>query len=286
MSNPVHWVYENGIFDRDEEFLEALKRHGNSVSLVDYLKYIGQTEYILDSTRACKYGDEPVMFRGSLNLSRIIRQDSNWVPGTYLNEKYLDCTYYYAKFGKYLLNRDYMIMPLVEVTRRKEDLLDYFRSGNKVFIRPTSNMKRFHAGVFDIYREYSDFKSLSGHLRSEDTELVLVAAPQNIKWEARLFMYKNTVVTGSVYRYADKEKLRVISPVCGITAWANNLISKINWWPDTLWSLDICAEGKYGDLKVLEIGSYGLAGEYACNIDLYIEAANHAALEDWKQYFE
>lgn len=282
----VHWVYEKGIFDTDKEFEETLRRHGNLITFVDYLSF--NADHI-DYVKVNKYGPEPVMYRGSLNLARSIRRETNWVPGTYLNEKQLDCTFYYAKYGPYMLNREYMIMPLSEVVRQKEFIFDSFYRGGEapLFIRPTSNMKRFHAGIFNIHKEYPDFKSLAGHLRAEDTELVLVAPKKQIRWEARLFMYKDTVVTGSVYLFHDKEKYKRIRPDTFIASWASNLIQKIGWYPDKLWSLDICSEGRYGDgdLKILEIGSYGSAGEYACDLDLYVDAANQAALEDFNEAY-
>lgn len=275
----INWLLEKYIFDRDDELIAEIKRQGHQYKVVDYLKF--QPQKTADYFAA----DDCVLFRGSLNLGREILRTCPWTPGAYMDEQALNCLNYYTYMGQYLLNQRYMIMPLAELMRQKWDVLNYLEVGESVFIRPISNMKKFHAGVFDIETKYAELSQLLSLLRAEPTTVVLVAAPKPIMREWRFFMYKDQVITGSQYLVGEEEVHELVQPNSLPAQYVESVMKLVNWYPEKLWSLDVC-ELKNQDLHVLEIGSFSCAGEYGCDLSKYVEFGEIAAMEDWQDVNE
>lgn len=267
----VNWLIEQDIFDRYQEFIDTLQRHGYSYKETSYLKYISS------STNTFFVDDDCVIFRGTLNLGRNVLKTS-WIPGAYLDEKNLRCFTYYNYFGKYLLNNKYFFLSLSELIRRKDEILEYFKSDGEVFIRPDSNMKPFNAGAFDLNR-LNTIKALKSELNTSDTILVLVSKKQLITREWRFFVYKNQVITGSLYLVGE-ERIHEIIKGGYLENYINQVLSSVNWYPEALYTIDICES--QGELYVLELGSYSCAGEYACDLDLIIEAGASSAIEEYE----
>lgn len=269
------WLYERYIFDRDQEFLQLLKDKGHEVRLVDYLRFPDPSS-TLDKISE----DSCVIFRGSLNLGRTILRSRPWTPGAYLDEKQLNCLNYYTYLGDYLLNNRYHILSLSELMRRKEEMFDTYGSTD-LFVRPVSNMKTFHAGCFNL-AEY-DLKSFTSKLRTEKTTTVLVSSKKPISREWRFFFYKDQPITGSLY-IQDDEVICEPYPEDGpIISYLAEVMNKARWYPEKLWSIDVC-EVK-GEFHVLELGSFSCAGEYACDLSKYIDFGTLAAKEDWEETF-
>lgn len=196
-----------------------------------------------------------------------------------MDEKNLRCTTYYAYFGQYLLNNQYFILPLGELVRRKEEILDYFRSKGKIFIRPDSNMKSFRAGVFDL-QVLNTMQSLCSELKRDETTLVLVSGQRSITREWRFFAYKDQVITGSLYLVGEE---RVDERIKGgyLENYVAEVLKQVNWQPEVLYTIDICESE--GDLYVLELGSFSCAAEYGCDLGLIIEFGAKAAWENYEE---
>ncbi|MBE9226960.1 ATP-grasp domain-containing protein [Phormidium sp. LEGE 05292] len=267
----VNWLIERNIFDADEQFLEELRTLGYIYKEIKYLNFRPE--------EANKYfpDDECVLFRGTLNLGRDILRTS-WIPGAYMNEKNLRCSTYYAYFGEYLLNNKYFIFPLRELVRRKEEVLEYFKSEGEIFIRPDSNMKPFRAGVFNL-KVLNTMQSLASELTSDKTTLVLVSSKRHISKEWRFFVYKNEIITGSLYLVGEE---RVDEKIQGgyLENYLIEVLKQVNWYPELLYTVDICESE--GELYILELGSFSCAGEYGCDLGLIIEAGAKAAWEDYE----
>ncbi|MFN6570231.1 ATP-grasp domain-containing protein [Dendronalium sp. ChiSLP03b] len=267
----VNWLIEKNIFDCDEEFLEELKRQGYSWKETNYLRF--------HSTDANEYfsEDECVLFRGTLNLGRNILRTS-WIPGAYMDEKNLRCTTYYTYFGQYLLNNKYFILSLGELIRRREEILEYLGSDGDLFVRPDSNMKSFRAGVFNL-NVLNTMQSLGSELKRDETTLILVSGKRAIAKEWRFFVYKNQIITGSLYLVGEE---RIDETIQGgyLESYLSNVLKAVNWYPESLYTVDICESE--GELHVLELGSFSCSGEYGCDLSLIIEAGAKAALEDYE----
>ncbi|MBD3880979.1 ATP-grasp domain-containing protein [Phormidium tenue FACHB-886] len=267
----VNWLIERQVFDADEQFLEELRRHNYFYKEVRYLDFRPE--------EASKYfpDHECVLFRGTLNLGRDILRTS-WIPGAYMDEKNLRCTTYYAYFGQYLLNNSYFVLPLAELIRRREEILEYFQSDGELFIRPDSNMKSFRAGVFDL-QVLNTLQSLKSELRRDETTLVLVSKKRSITKEWRFFVYKDEIVTGSLYLMGEEQINERIEGGY-LTNYLAEVLKQVNWYPELLFTVDICESD--GELYILELGSFSCAGEYGCDLSLIVEAGAKAAWEDYE----
>ncbi|XGV99080.1 MAG: ATP-grasp domain-containing protein [Leptolyngbya sp. BL-A-14] len=271
MEQKVNWLLEQKIFDAETQFLEAIQKQGYAYKETTYLAFRRE--------EADKYfpDHECVLFRGALSLGRDILRTS-WVPGAYMDEKNLRCSTYYTYFGSYLLNNKYFILSLGELIRRKEEILEYFKSNGELFIRPDSNMKSFRAGVFNL-ESLNTIQALSSELKRDETTLVLVSGKRSIAREWRFFVYKNEIVTGSLYLIGEE---RIDERIAGgyLTDYLSGVLKQVKWYPELLYTVDICESE--GELYVLELGSFSCAGEYGCDVSLIVEAGAKAAWEDYQ----
>lgn len=267
---PVNWLIEKGVFDTDAALFAELEKQNCAYREVRYLDFQPRTASSYFPNHDC------VLFRGSLGLGRDVLRTS-WIPGAYMDPKNLSCTVYYAHFGEHLLNRQYFILPLAELARRRTEILDYFSSTGDLFIRPDSNMKLFRAGVFDL-QKLNTLAALESKLKRDKTTLVLVGKRQLITREWRFFAYKDEIVTGSLYLVGENQ---INQEVKGgyLEDYVSTVLKQVGWYPEILYTIDICESA--GDLSVLELGSFSCAGEYGCDLSSIVEAGISAAREDW-----
>ncbi|MBD3562423.1 ATP-grasp domain-containing protein, partial [Planktothrix sp. FACHB-1355] len=158
------------------------------------------------------------------------------------------------------------------------EVLEYFQSDSELFIRPDSNMKSFRAGVFNI-NVLNTLQSLGSELKTDETTLVLVSGKRSISKEWRFFVYKDRIITGSLYLVGEE---RIDETIKGgyLESYLSKVLKEINWYPESLYTADICESA--GELYVLELGSFSCSGEYGCDLSLIIEAGAKAALEDYE----
>jgi hypothetical protein len=267
----VNWLLEKDVSDSHEQFIEELKNQGYTYKETSYLKF--------HPREANKYfpDHDCVLFRGTFNLGRDILRTS-WIPGAYMDEKNLRCSTYYTYFGQYLLNNKYFILSLGELIRRREEILEYFKSEGDLFVKPDSNIKPFHAGVFNL-NVLNTMQSLGSELKRDETTLVLVSGKRAIAKEWRFFVYKDQVITSSLYLVGEE---RIDEEIKGgyLVSYLSDVLKAVSWYPEALYTVDICESE--GELYVLELGSYSCAGEYGCDLSLIIEAGAKAALEDYE----
>src|SRR5437764_12289107 len=65
-----------------------------------------------------------VLGYGTFPFARQIQLHRRWTPGAWCDAANLDCTTYYAYFGRFLLNEHYAIMPAVEAIRQRDRLYE------------------------------------------------------------------------------------------------------------------------------------------------------------------
>lgn len=267
----VNWLIEKNVFDASDRFLEELNKQKFIYKETTYLHF--------RSADANNYFPEHdcVLFRGTLNLGRDVLRTS-WIPGAYMDEKNLRCSTYYTYFGKYLLNNKYFMLPLGELIRRREEVLEYFRSDGELFIRPDSNMKPFRAGVFNL-KVLNTMQSLGSELKRDEQTLVLVSGKRSISKEWRFFVYKDRIITGSLYLVGED---RIDETIKGgyLENYLSKVLAEVNWYPESLYTVDICESD--GELYVLELGSFSCSGEYGCDLSSIVEFGAKAALEDYE----
>jgi hypothetical protein len=270
------WIVENDVFDEDlGPLVDEIKRQGMEVVEIKYVPFeSGSYDHFKDN--------DCVIFYGSLNLMRQLQRQKPWVPGGWCNFQNFECTTYYAHFGKYLLNDRYIMMPLAEVKRRKDELYHPPLSSefHPIFIRPSSGFKTF-TGKVVLEKDFEkDFEWFDEFATPES--IVVIADPWDIKAEYRFFVANKQVIASSSYRIDGKLNYDALVP-----DGARDLAIKIaaeEWEPDPLYVIDICChEGRLGDgFYLMEINSFSCSGLYHCDIKPIVEYASKQAKSEWE----
>jgi len=137
------WLIEAGVYAAEATPLFAeIRRQGMSAELMAYKALQNGAAPIVDGApidnRACVIG------YGTFSFAREIQLHRKWVPGAWCTQENQDCAAYYARFGRFLLNQQYVILPGVEAIRQADWLFRVFGSDcGELFIRPTGCQKLF-----------------------------------------------------------------------------------------------------------------------------------------------
>jgi hypothetical protein len=239
-----------------------------------------------------KYDDshDCVVTAGSIWMNGEIRkQRPNW-SGNWHDESLYDCTRYYAYWGDYITQQEYVMMPFGEMMRRKDWLYKTLGGGpdNKVFFRPDSGGKEFTGSAIS----YDQFDSWAKHVLGIEfshecfqKDLLCVAAkPLNLQKEIRLVICRGKVVTGSAYRMAMHqwmEPLEDAGEKDDVIAFAEGLLAKNLMTLPPVHTLDVAIQDS--GISVLEVGCFCCAGLYMCNRKAIAEGVSLAAEEEFER---
>jgi len=271
----VKWLIED--FEGDgklDPLIAAIKKQGMECDIVKYVPF--------ESGEYNKFKDDDcVVFYGSLNLARQLQREKPWIPGPYCNFKNLRCLTYYSHWGKYLLNNDYIMLPLLEFSRKRDYYYDNMGVDDCIFMRPDSGAKTFYGAVYPKDELDRDIKLMDGYAGLPmDEILVVIASPKIIEKEWRVVVVDRIVVSGSQYKEDDKLNEQ---DDCDGGAWSlAQEIAKEEWQPGRAYTLDICkSEGRY---YLLEINSFSCSGLYGCAVEPIVREVSRVALEEYNSY--
>lgn len=153
-----------------------------------------------------------------------------------------------------LLNKDAFLMPFGGVY--KSQLVP-----EKVFLRPTSGNKLFSGQVMNK----TDIKEFGRMLSIQDEELTVVARPQCISNETRVFVVGGRIIGMAPYQHED---CKTVSFGCPGKA-THDLIHKLSqcpYLPDA-YVADVC-EDENRDVKLVELNSISTSGTYSKEYEL------------------
>jgi hypothetical protein len=191
------WLIEAGVYGNEADpLLAEIRRQGMAAEVVPFQVLLKEKDLVAGG-RPLVDGDCVIAY-GTFPFARQVQLHRRWRPGAWCDPASLDCTTYYAQFGKYLLNGRYAIMPGVEAIRQQDWLFKVFGRDGEVFARPTGCNKVFTGRC--IPRE--DFASALGPTRYDPATLVVVSTPREIGREWRLVVAGDRVVAAS--RYAEQ----------------------------------------------------------------------------------
>lgn len=192
--------------------------------------------------------------------------------------KKFECTYYYPRLGKYLLNDRYVMLPYGELVRQREFLVDTFANGTSIFVRPNGGDKSFSGKVISVHSDdYAKEVRDLGFYGVDAESLVIVSKPQHILEEWRLVVVEGQVVASSQYKNCGLVKLQEGCPQY-VVDFAQQVIA--TWQPERCWVLDIGNTiGLAGNIpRVVEINSFSSSDLYVCNKDDVVRAVSAAAV--------
>jgi len=175
------WLIEAGVYgDAALPLLAEIRRQGMAAEVVPHQALKKGSVPVIGgeplSADACVIG------YGTFPFARQIQIHHRWAPGAWCSAQNLDCTVYFAYFGKFLLNQNYAMMPGVEAIRQRDWLFSTFGRDDELFARPTSCDKLFVGRCVGP----DSFASALGPTRYDPASLVVIAAPKSIGREWRL----------------------------------------------------------------------------------------------------
>lgn len=272
----VKWLLEPEVFGDDAQpIIDTLKRMGVEHQVWPF----GHMYQDFKN----KFSDDCVVFYGSFQFASLIKRQMAWIPGVYCNLPKFDCLYYYPRLEKYLLNGDYIMMPLGAVgSPSKCRFLDQFTSHDKFFMRPSNGNKTFTGKVMSRFELDKELRKMA--LLADPETLVVISKPASIKREWRTVVAENKVITASMYKEGD-EMTRSSNVPAEVFKYAQDVLDSVKYKPDFMWTLDIC-ETEDDKLHVLEVGSFSCAGLYECNPEIIVNTVNQVALKEYLDYQE
>jgi ATP-grasp domain, R2K clade family 3 len=217
-----------------------------------------------------------VLGYGTFPFARQIQLHRRWTPGAWCDPSNLDCTTYFAYFGKFLLNQRYSILPGVEAIRQRDWLFAVFGHEGELFARPAGCHKVFTGRCF--YRD--DFASALGPTRYDPATLVVVAAPREIGREWRLVVAEGRVVAASQYAV---ESHKCVEPGCPdqVRAFAHAMLAEVRWRPGPIFLVDVCESD--GGLWLVELNGFSTSWLYQCDLVAVVAEASELATRAWEQ---
>tara|TARA_Y100000310_G_C20695203_1_gene825186 strand:- start:2568 stop:3449 length:882 start_codon:yes stop_codon:yes gene_type:complete len=272
----VKWVIEDYEHDSSlQPLMDEIEAQGMEYKVPKYVPWRGGTYDVYPN-------EDCVVFYGTLNLGYQLQKEKGWVPGVYCNRQNFCCVTYYSYWAQYLLNHDYIILPLLEIKRRENFVFDMFGIDNCVFIRPDSGAKTFTGGILkreEIDREFESFQTYSG--MPLDQIFTIISTPKVVKKEWRLVVVDKSVLT--CCQYHTDGKLDVVAEEDKNAIFLAERMARGEWQPDRAYTLDICLSN--GEYYLLEANSFSCSGLYESNPVPIVREVSRVALEEWEEYY-
>jgi hypothetical protein len=257
----MKWLLEPEVYKEDEQpLIDALK--ALNVPYVaakfgtPYEKYIEDFE-----------GNG--IFHGSLQFGKRIKKHEKKNIAVYCDLPKYECTYYYPRFGEFLLNNNYIMLPIGDLERRFNWIMNNLGTSGEVFIRPNSGYKTFTGDLVGK----NDVKGFVRYSRTDPQDLILVSSWKALCREWRLVVVNNKVVTGGQYK-EDGEIVRKSDVPEDVLKYGQYVLERVKYNPDPAWTLDVC-ETADRNMWVLETNSFSCAGLYACDYEAVVREVNN-----------
>jgi hypothetical protein len=272
--NPT-WLIEAGVYGAESEpLLAEIRRLGMAAAVVPFPALLKESRLAVDGQ---PLGDDAcVLGYGTFPFARQIQLHRRWTPGAWCDPNKLDCTAYFAYFGKYLLNQRYAILPGVEAIRQRDWLFEAFAEDDAVFARPAGCHKVFTGRC--IARDA--FAAALGPTRYDPTTLVVIAAPREIEREWQLVVAHCQVIAASQYADHGSKSLAAGCPA-EVRRFAEDMLTQVRWEPDPIFMLDVCEHA--GGLGLVELNGFSCSWLYQCELSGVVAEASRLAADAWQR---
>ncbi|QDU92860.1 ATP-grasp domain-containing protein [Lignipirellula cremea] len=271
----VGWLIDAGIFDAyHEELAAAVVRQGQRVVSLNR----PDPPYDWDDAsaayrRAFPAGD-CVVAHADIDLVGRILADDRWTPGAFATVPHFFCSHYYAHCGRFLLNKDYLMLPYAELPRCRDFLFAALGRDDRLFVRPDSPLKIFTGMTLSRSTFDKDYEFM-GFYEFPVESLVVVSSPKTIVSEWRFVAAAGEIVAGTLY-VNEGEPTALPAQDAGALAFANAVVAA-GFRPDPVWMVDVCRTDD-GGYHLLEIGGFSFSSLYGCDKDAVVQAVSRVAL--------
>jgi hypothetical protein len=272
----VGWLVDASVFDAyHEDLARAVVRNGQTIQSVNRPNPPYGWSDTGDRYRDAFPPGSCVVTHADIDLVCRVLDAGIWTPGAFASVDRFACTHYFSHLGRFLMSRDYTMLPFGELRRCQDFLFDVFGEDGKIFVRPDSCLKLFSGqlvsqSTFDRDLEFMAFYEFPIE------SLVVVSSPREIEAEWRFVVADQVVVAGSQYKLNHAKHL-----TADVDRTAKQLAEKVaaaGYAPDPVWILDICRTTD-GEHHLLEIGAFSFADLYQCDKDAVVKAVSDVA---WK----
>ena len=104
------WLIEAGVYGAEADALLAeIHLQGMAAAVVPFQALLKETRLAVDGQPLAD--DACVLGYGTFPFARQIQLHRRWTPGAWCDPDNLDCSCYFAHFGRFLLNQNYAILP-------------------------------------------------------------------------------------------------------------------------------------------------------------------------------
>jgi hypothetical protein len=161
------------------------------------------------------------------------------------------------------------MLPIGDLERRFNWIMNNLGTSGEVFIRPNSGYKTFTGDLVGK----NDVKGFVRYSRTDPQDLILVSSWKALCREWRLVVVNNKVVTGGQYK-EDGEIVRKSDVPEDVLKYGQYVLERVKYNPDPAWTLDVC-ETADRNMWVLETNSFSCAGLYACDYEAVVREVNN-----------
>lgn len=223
--------------------------------------------------------DGPVIVYGSVALLQDLTDRAgslSFSPALWCDWPQFRCSTFFAPWKPWLLQRRFEFVPMGDIKQRWDALVDEYGVNDRVFLRPDAADKDFNGGL--VKRDFFNAWFGSAQRFSPPPEsLVVLASPEKLLAEYRLFVAEGVVVTGSKYKTGE---LVCPEPVYPVEAVQVAEAAAKAWSPARLFCIDI-AETPFG-FRIVECNPFNYSGVYESDLRLLTASAERAAIDEWK----
>jgi hypothetical protein len=269
------WLIEAGVYGAEADpLLAAIRQQGLAAAVVPFQALLKEKHLAAGGRPLAD--DDCVLAYGTFPFARQVQLHRRWVPGAWCDPVNLDCSVYFAHFGKFLLNQNYALLPAAEAVRQQDWLFEVFGREDEVFARPAGCGKIFTGRC--VYKD--DFAAALGPACYDPATLVVVAAPRAIGREWRLVVAEDKVIAASQYAVEGSKR---VEPGCPaeVRVFAAAMLAEVRWRPDPVFMLDIAESD--GRLWLVESSGFSCSWLYACDPAAVVAAAGEVALREWQR---
>ncbi len=268
----LKWLIESSVFGTSSEPIkEAIRAQGMAFEVVHARPFLNGV--VPEVAHRKLTNDDCVVFWGSPPLMHHIQKEYAWRPGGWCNFSGLNCSEYYPRLRRWLLNKSCRIGTIDDLQREKESLFSQYSRDNKVFIRPCTVDKVFTGQLVNP----DDFVWTLDRARYANCD-VLIASPVPIACEWRLIVCRGEVIAASQYRRMGNLDIRAGCPD-QVARFTSDVWVESQWTPDDIFVVDVCESD--GKLFILELNSFSCSGWYQCEPDAIVTCVSKLARDYW-----
>jgi hypothetical protein len=267
------WLIEAGVYRGEADLLlQEIRQQGMTGSLVLHGALRPGASLVIEGQPVPP--DGCVIGYGTFPFARQIQLHFQWSPGAWCDAERLDCSTYFAYFGKYLLNQHYAIMPGVEAIRQSDWLFSVFGGGDEVFVRPAGCQKLFVGRCV----HHESFAAALSPARYDPATQVVIAAPREIGREWRLVVVDDCVIAASQYA---EDGAKSVAAGCPdeVGDFVTGMLKAVTWRPDPIFIVDVCESD--GRLWLVELNGFSCSWLYQCDLPRVVGRASELAARQW-----